>query len=460
MTPDPEYLFMTKVHRRVFLGMFDAIGPRKGLVVLTGEAGTGKTTLVRKVLASMPGAKAKFSLVLNPTLTQARFLESMLMDFGIAAPPGEVPQWTQLQQVLLQLHSEGKAAVLVVDDAHKLSAEQLEEIRLLTNLEVPEAKLLQVILVGQKELDSLLDQDSLQQLKQRVAVRLALSPLSALEAEGYVEYRWCQTGAKTKHPFVEDAVRGIACYSHGLPSLINVLCDNALLIAHEDGAALVGEKHVVAAAKHLELLPSSTSEVASVPVVSPEGAGSEVRAAALPPAPDSHSINTATSERVGLSLFEGKEDRGWLRSHMGFRFGNRPTPHGPAAGMTPPFEGTSERRRAPRSHIPTLFVYLWTGGVTKPHKVLDISEIGACFETRDLWPAGTRVELTLQRILGTEGNSADPDTSLRVASKVVRTVPGRLSVQFIYKQRDELLRVRKYLSLSAAAGKLHLQVPT
>ena len=85
MTPDPEYLFMTKAHRGVFLEMFDAIGRRKGLVALTGEAGTGKTTLVRKVLASMPGAKAKFSLVLNPTLTQARFLESMLMDFGIAA---------------------------------------------------------------------------------------------------------------------------------------------------------------------------------------------------------------------------------------------------------------------------------------------------------------------------------------------------------------------------------------
>lgn len=371
MTPDPEYLFMTKVHRGVLLGMFDAIGRRKGLVVLTGEAGTGKTTLVRKVVASMPAAKAKFSLVLNPTLTQAQFLESMLMDFGTAEnPAGEVPQGALLHQLLLQFHSEGKAAVLVVDDAHKLSAEQLAEIRLLTNLEGPEADLLQVILVGQNELDCLLDQDSLQQLKQRVAVRMTLSPLSALEAEGYVAYRWCKPGTKTKHPFVADAVRGIARYSHGLPSLIDVLCDNALLIAHEDGAALVSEKHVVAAAEGLELIPSSTREEPSVSVVSPEGAGNEVRAAALPPAPDLHSISTATSERVGLSLVAGKEDRGWLRSHLGLPFGKHPTMDEPAATMMRSFEGTSERRRSPRFYIPSLFVYFWTGGVTKAQKVL------------------------------------------------------------------------------------------
>jgi energy-coupling factor transporter ATP-binding protein EcfA2 len=196
MTPDPEYLFMTKVHREALLGMFNAIERRKGLMVLTGEAGSGKTTLVRKVMASMPAAKAKFSPMLNPT-----------------------------------------------------------------------------------------------------------------------------------------------------------------------------------------------------------------------------------PERVGLSLVEGKEDR----------------------------RGSRERRRASRSHIPALFVYYWTGGVSPPHKVLDISEIGACFEARDRWPAGTIIELTLQRMLGADGSPADTDTSLRVACKVVRSEPGRLGVMFICRQRQELQRVRKFLTLSAAA---------
>ena len=420
MTPDPEYLFMTKVYREALLGIFNAIERRKGLVVLTGDAGTGKTILVRKVMASMPAAKAKFSLVQNPARAQDQFIESMLMDFGVTEiRRGEEPRLALLRQVLLQLHAEGKAAVLVVEEAHKLSAEQMEEIRLLTSLEVPEAKLLQVILVGQNELEGLLDQ--VQPLKQRVVVRLTLGPLSPLELEGYVEYRWCKAGGKTKHPFEEDALRGITRYSHGFPGLVNVICDNALLIARADGSASVGEKHVLEAAKDLQLCPAAASEGASGQVVSPAAARVEGRE--LPPTPDAHWTNIPTPERVGLSLVEGKEDR----------------------------RGLPERRRASRSQVPELFVYYWTGGVSPPHRVLDVSEIGACFETKDRWPAGTIMEMTLQRMLGADGSPADPDTSLRVVCKVVRSSPGRLGVMFIYKRRQEILRVRKFLALLVAA---------
>lgn len=280
MTPDPEYLYFTRAHREALAGLGYAIVARKGFVVLTGGAGTGKTTLVHKVMASMPASKASICLMLNPTLSPAEFLESVLLDFGIAeVRPSKAQRLAALLGFLAQKHSEGNTAVLVVDEAHKLTEELLEEIRLLTNFEVPEGKLLQIVLVGQEELRSILNRESLQQLKQRIALHLTIEPLPPEEVGLYVEHRWCKSGASTRHPFSSDALLAIARWSRGIPRLVHSLCDNALLLAFADGAASVEAAHVTQAAGDLALTRPSGGR-ATRPPEAPASApspGSEAR---------------------------------------------------------------------------------------------------------------------------------------------------------------------------------------
>src|SRR5579862_979826 len=197
MTPDPGMLYLTPMHREALSGLVYAINEHKGFVVMIGEAGTGKTTLLSRLLRFVPEDQVNFSLVLNPTLSSAEFLESALGDFGITdIPPSKVQRLQRLQQFVTAAHINGKTCVLVVDEAHKLSPEVLEEIRLLTNFETAEQKLLQIVLVGQDELRTVLNRDDLRQLKQRIAVRFELKPLALEEVESYVRYRWARAGGQ------------------------------------------------------------------------------------------------------------------------------------------------------------------------------------------------------------------------------------------------------------------------
>lgn len=253
MTPDPSFLFLTAQHREALVGLTYAIMQRKGFIVLTGEAGTGKTTLLARVLQFIPASQVQSSVILNPTLTPAEFLEMALLDFGVTNVPSSKAQrlWT-LRNLLLKAREQGRVSALIIDEAHKLSREVLEEIRLLGNFEEADEKFLQIVLIGQNELDEALNREDLRQLKQRIAVRLSIAPLASPEVGQYIRHRWLRAGGNHP-PFSSDAVSLVANASHGIPRLINGLCDNALTLAFGEGSSAVETRHVQASAVDLHL---------------------------------------------------------------------------------------------------------------------------------------------------------------------------------------------------------------
>ena len=253
LTPDPDFLFMTAQHREAMAGITYAVLARKGFVVLTGDAGAGKTTLLTQILRRLPAARIQSSVIVNPTLTPAEFIEAALMDFGFREIPSSKPQrLAALQNFLWTGQGEGKTSALVVDEAHKLSPEVLEEIRLLGNFESANEKLLQIVLVGQSELDDLLDREHLRQLKQRIALRLAIEALPPAEVEQYIQHRWNKAGGK-ESPFTNDAVATISEASHGIPRAINVICDNALMEAFGEHSLRLETRHVQTVCRALHL---------------------------------------------------------------------------------------------------------------------------------------------------------------------------------------------------------------
>jgi general secretion pathway protein A len=269
LTPDPAFLFLPPKHREALAGLTYSILERKGFVVLTGDAGTGKTTLINSVLSRLPADRLESSIVLNPTLTPSEFLESVLLDFDIADVPASKAQrlW-KLQEFLARTHHQNRFAVIVIDEAHKLSPEVLEEIRLLGNFESASEKFLQILLLGQSELDDLLKRQDLRQFKQRIALRLYIDPLSPSETCQYIGFRWAKAGGRDAPPFTPDAFAGIVQWSQGIPRLINSICDSALLMAYGDESRLIGSNYVRAAAINLALAepvaaPSSTGAAAA-----------------------------------------------------------------------------------------------------------------------------------------------------------------------------------------------------
>jgi type II secretory pathway predicted ATPase ExeA len=254
MTPDPDMLFLTEGHREALAGLTYAIVKRKGFVVLEGEAGTGKTTLLRKLLRILPETQAYTSVVLNPMLSPAELLELLLVNFGIPDPPASKAQrLLVLEKLLRDAGQRGKAPALIVDEAHKLSHEVLEEIRLLTNFETDQSKLLQIVLTGQPELRDTLNRPELWQLKQRVAVRLTILPLTRAEISDYLTHRWTRARGSMPIPFSEEAITLIVKWSKGIPRLINSICDNALLLAFGDSSRMVRAGEILEAAVDLDL---------------------------------------------------------------------------------------------------------------------------------------------------------------------------------------------------------------
>jgi type II secretory pathway predicted ATPase ExeA len=271
LTPDPEFLYLTTKHREAVAGLTYAIMARKGFVVLTGDAGTGKTTLLTRVLTHLPDDRIEFSVIVNPTLTPPEFLEAALMDFGLKdIPDSKAQRIAMLQGFLKKRYEQGKIAALIVDEAHKLTPELIEEVRLLGNFESTSEKLLQVVLMGQSELDEMLNQESLRQFKQRISLRLTIEPLAANEIGHYIRYRWTKAGG-TAPPFTADAIATIGLAAQGIPRIVNVICDNALLMAFGEQASAVEQRHVMSVCRELQFAEPSRkaapgTQVAAAPV--------------------------------------------------------------------------------------------------------------------------------------------------------------------------------------------------
>jgi general secretion pathway protein A len=234
ITPDPRYLYLSERHAEALAHLLYGINEAGGFVQLTGEVGTGKTTIVRSLLAQTP-KNAEIALILNPKMTAPEFLLTICEELGIGVPDSALGSLKDLVDILseylLRAHAAGHRVVLVVDEAQNLSPEVLEQVRLLTNLETNTQKLLQIILIGQPELRELLARNELRQLAQRITGRYHLNPLSHEETAAYVRHRLRVAGATTDI-FAPQALDGVFSLSQGVPRVINVICDRALLGAY------------------------------------------------------------------------------------------------------------------------------------------------------------------------------------------------------------------------------------
>ncbi len=233
VSPDPYFFYPTPQHNEALALLNYGIARRKGFVVVAGEVGTGKSLLVRCLLDSLTHNRVAFAYIYNPILSVQNFLEHVLTDLGLpAAAKSKSEALARLNNFLLARSRDDLTTALVVDEAQLLSWELLEEIRLLTNLETTQHKLLQIILVGQPELDKKLNSHELRQLKQRVGLRYRLGPLSLKEVAGYIQRRLelASESGKVKPIFSRQAVEEIYAISKGIPRLINTLCENSLTL--------------------------------------------------------------------------------------------------------------------------------------------------------------------------------------------------------------------------------------
>jgi general secretion pathway protein A len=252
IAPDPRYLFLSGRHREALAHLLYGVGSGGGFVLLTGEIGTGKTTVCRCFLQQMP-ANCNVAYIFNPKLTVSELLQAVGDEFGTAAGPDASikAQVDALNRYLLAQHAAGRNNVLIIDEAQNLAVEVLEQLRLLTNLETSQCKLLQIILIGQPELRQLLAKPELAQLAQRVIARYHLDALAPDETAGYVQHRLAVAGLGTASPFSPSLLRQIHRRTQGIPRRINLLCDRALLGAYAEGKPAVERAMLKQAAREV-----------------------------------------------------------------------------------------------------------------------------------------------------------------------------------------------------------------
>lgn len=256
LTPDPRFLYFTASHREVMANLHYGIQHGKGLIVATGEVGTGKTTMLRAMLARLDRSVLT-CYIFNPGLTVSEFYHYIATSFGVTQYASKSDLLMKLGRLLMTRHARGLRSVLIVDEAQGLTSELLEEIRLLLNFETYTEKQLQIILAGQPELRQVLNNPGLRQLKQRISLRCEIKPLRADEVSAYIRARLKTAGASRLDLFSADAVTLIHRASEGIPRLVNNICDNALLNGFAIGAKQISQKTIAEVVEELDLLRPS-----------------------------------------------------------------------------------------------------------------------------------------------------------------------------------------------------------
>ena len=266
VNPDPRYLFLTPHTEEALACLTHGIQSRKGFVLLTGEVGTGKTTLINKFLEWLRTQKVTTAFVFNSRMNVPQFLDYMMADFGIPCESESKSQIVlRLYNWLLERYRAGETAVLIVDEAQNLSDEVLEEIRLLTNLETATEKLLQVVLVGQPELEQKLKQPQLRQLRQRLTLRAKTHSLTLEETRAYVQQRLHIAGAEGQDIFQTEALDAVFRYSLGIPRIINLICEHCLVNAFADQQKVIGSEVVDAVALDFDLVDGKAAAAMTAP---------------------------------------------------------------------------------------------------------------------------------------------------------------------------------------------------
>ena len=251
LTPDPRFLYLGEIHREALAHLVYAVRERKGFMVMTGEVGTGKTTLIHALLRGLD-ANTKTVFIFNPMLEAKDFFKFICFDLGIQSKDQTKGDCLlEIYQFLVEAYRNKRPVVLIIDEAHNLNPSLLEEIRLLSNFETAKDKLIQIILVGQPELNVTLNLPECRQLKQRISLWFYINPLNQKETDAYIRSRLRKAGLETPC-FKQKAIDKIVKYSKGIPRLINILCDNSLTIGYATDKKKIDEKIVEEAIDDLE----------------------------------------------------------------------------------------------------------------------------------------------------------------------------------------------------------------
>ena len=254
VNPDPRYLYLTGHIQEALACLIYGIQARKGFVLLTGEVGTGKTTVLNKLLEWCRQEQISTAFMFNPRLSEPEFFDFMMADFGIPCESTlKSRALMKLNQWLLEQHQIGGRVVLIVDEAQNLSPQMLEEIRLLTNLETSTAKLLQIVLAGQPELEDKVNDPQLRQLRQRITLWAKTGPLTLLETQGYIKQRLRTAGSTGEEIFTSQAIEAVHHHAGGIPRITNLLCEHALISAFVEHSKTVSEKIVEDVARDFDL---------------------------------------------------------------------------------------------------------------------------------------------------------------------------------------------------------------